>query len=624
MKKLLAVAWIIILSSFTTIDSSTGTLKGVVFDKETGSPLAKAKLAVYQSKRLVAESLSKSDGAFVFPLPSGSYKFEVSAKGYSTQSINVYISANKTTDIKVSLSKQAEIEELVILEDAECDMAMEETIPFAMREKKAMAAGMPTQSISYMLASDATYVEHNTEEYDFISENIFKDALTNPLSTFSIDVDKASYSNVRRFLTQNQKPYKDAVRIEELINYFDYNYPQPKNGHPFSVTVEAGKSPWNENNQLVLVGLKGENVNEDEIPANNLVFLIDVSGSMSDPNKLPLLKQAFKYLVDQLRSQDRVAIVVYAGAAGLVLESTPGTNKSKISAAIEMLEAGGSTAGGAGIRLAYKVAQENYIHGGNNRVILASDGDFNVGVSSTSEMVKLIEEKRNSGVYLSILGFGMGNYKDGRMEQISNAGNGNYAYIDNIMEAKKVFGTELWGTLYTIANDVKIQVEFNPAKVKAYRLIGYENRVMNNEDFNNDKKDAGDIGCGHTVTALYEIIPADGESTSSNVDPLQYTQQTLTKSNDLMTVKIRYKKPGDDTSKLLAHRVEAGKTKSTSNLMFASAVAEFGMLLRESEFKGSSSFASSLARAKSSKGDDEYGYKSDFIKMIEMAEMLYK
>lgn len=624
MKKLLAVAWIVILSSFTTIDSSTGTLKGVVFDKETGSPLAKAKLAVYQSKRLVAEFISKPDGTFVFPLPSGGYKLEVSAKGYSTQSINVYISANKTTDIKVSLSKLAEIEELVVLEDAECDMAMEASISYPRRDKKAMGVGMQTPPVTYLLASDATYVEHNTEEYDLISENIFKDALTNPLSTFSIDVDKASYSNVRRFLTQNQKPYKDAVRIEELINYFDYSYPQPKNGHPFSVTVEAGKSPWNENNQLVLVGLKGENINENEIPANNLVFLIDVSGSMSDPNKLPLLKQAFKYLVDQLRPQDRVAIVVYAGAAGLVLESTPGTNKSKINAAIEMLEAGGSTAGGAGIRLAYKVAQENYIHGGNNRVILASDGDFNVGVSSTSEMVKLIEEKRNSGVYLSILGFGMGNYKDGRMEQISNAGNGNYAYIDNVMEAKKVFGTELWGTLYTIANDVKIQVEFNPAKVKAYRLIGYENRIMNHEDFNNDKKDAGDIGCGHTVTALYEIVPADSENTNPNVDPLQYTQQILTKSNDLMTVKIRYKKPGDDTSKLLAHRVEAGKTKYTNNLLFASAVAEFGMLLRESEFKGSSSFASSLARAKSSKGDDEYGYKSDFIKLIEMADLLYK
>ncbi len=624
MKKLLAVAWIVILSSFTTINSTTGTLSGVVIDKETGSPVSNAKLVVYQSKKMVNESASKSGGVFTITLPTGSYKLEVSAIGYSVENINIFISANKTTEIKVSLKKLAESKDLVILDDAEYDMVMEETMSFAMREKKANGIGMQVPSVSYMLTSDASYVEHNTEEYDFVNENIFKDALTNPLSTFSVDVDKASYANVRRFLTQNQKPYKDTVRIEELINYFDYNYPQPTNGHPFSVTIEAGRSPWNENNQLVLVGLKGENVNEKEIPANNLVFLIDVSGSMSPANKLPLLKQAFKHLVDQLRPEDRVAIVVYAGAAGMVLESTPGTNKSKINSALEMLEAGGSTAGGAGIRLAYKVAQENFIHGGNNRVILASDGDFNVGVSSTSEMIKMIEEKRNSGVYLTILGFGMGNYKDGRMEQISNAGNGNYAYIDNIMEAKKVFGTELWGTLYTIANDVKIQVEFNPAKVKAYRLIGYENRVMNNEDFNNDKKDAGDIGCGHTVTALYEIVPADGETNSPNVDPLQYTQQSLTKSNDLMTVKIRYKTPGDDTSKLLAHRVEVGKTKSTSNLMFASAVAEFGMLLRESEFKGNSSFSSTLARAKSSKGNDEFGYKGDFIKMIEMAEMLYK
>jgi len=414
------------------------------------------------------------------------------------------------------------------------------------------------------------------------------------------------------------------VRIEELINYFDYSYPQPNNGHPFSVTLEAGNCPWNSESQLVLVGLKGQNVNENEIPPNNLVFLIDVSGSMYPENKLPLLRQAFKHLVNQLRPSDRVAIVVYAGAAGVVLESTPGTEKSKILSAIDNLEAGGSTAGGAGIKLAYKVAQQNYIHGGNNRVILASDGDFNVGVSSTSELVKLIEEKRSSGVYLTILGFGMGNYKDGRMEQLTNAGNGNYAYVDNIMEAKKVFGTELWGTLYTIANDVKIQVEFNPARVKSYRLIGYENRLLNKEDFNDDKKDAGEIGCGHTVTALYEIVPADSNVQTPTVDPLKYTAQSLTGSKDLLTVKIRYKKPGDDSSILLSETIKYNERNATQNLWFASSVAEFGMLLRESEFKGQSSFAHVVQRATESKGDDEFGYKDEFIRLVQMAEILYR
>ncbi|HNV52849.1 MAG TPA: von Willebrand factor type A domain-containing protein, partial [Tenuifilaceae bacterium] len=417
---------------------------------------------------------------------------------------------------------------------------------------------------------------------------------------------------------------KDAVRIEELINYFDYDYPQPKNSHPFSITIEADKCPWNTKHQLCLVGLKGENINENEIPANNLTFLIDVSGSMNSANKLPLLKQAFKYLVENLRSQDRVAIVVYAGAAGVVLESTSGNQKEKIIAALDMLQAGGSTAGGEGINLAYKIAKQNFIKNGNNRVILASDGDFNVGASSDAEMVRLIEEKRNDGIFLSILGFGMGNYKDSKMEQISNAGNGNYAYIDNILEAKKVFGTELWGTLYTIAKDVKIQIEFNPTKVKAYRLIGYENRILNKEDFNNDKKDAGDIGCGHTVTALYEVIPADSDEEVSNIDPLEYQQQTKVNSKNLMTVKVRYKKPNEDTSNLIVEKVEAGKNKSTNNLMFASAVAEFGMLLRESEFKGNATFADVLKRAKTSAGLDEYGYKADFIKMVEMGEMLYK
>jgi Ca-activated chloride channel family protein len=622
MKKLVAIAWVIILSSFTVLNTGNGTLTGVVADSETGTFIANAKVQVTQSGSEVSYALTQSNGEFIFSLPSGYYQVRVVAQGYAEKTLNAYVKSGQQTKLKVKLSPQI----IVCDEELEFDVVTASEKSFISYGKRSNVAqtAMPTGAAYLMVAEDAVYVEHNTEEYDFIKENGFRDALANPLSTFSVDVDKASYSNVRRFLSQSQKPYRDAVRIEELINYFDYSYPQPNNGHPFSVTLEAGNCPWNSESQLVLVGLKGQNVNENEIPPNNLVFLIDVSGSMYPENKLPLLRQAFKHLVNQLRPSDRVAIVVYAGAAGVVLESTPGTEKSKILSAIDNLEAGGSTAGGAGIKLAYKVAQQNYIHGGNNRVILASDGDFNVGVSSTSELVKLIEEKRSSGVYLTILGFGMGNYKDGRMEQLTNAGNGNYAYVDNIMEAKKVFGTELWGTLYTIANDVKIQVEFNPSRVKSYRLIGYENRLLNKEDFNDDKKDAGEIGCGHTVTALYEIVPADSNVQTPTVDPLKYTAQSLTGSKDLLTVKIRYKKPGDDSSILLSETIKYNHRNATENLWFASSVAEFGMLLRESEFKGQSSFAQVVQRAKESKGSDEFGYKDEFIRLVQMAEMLYR
>lgn len=375
---------------------------------------------------------------------------------------------------------------------------------------------------------------------------------------------------------------------------------------------------------MVLIGLKGENLNEEQIPPSNLVFLIDVSGSTNTPNRLPLLKQSLSFLVERLRPVDRVAIVVYAGVAGLVLESTPGTNKNRIAEAIDRLQAGGSTAGGAGIKLAYRLARESFVHGGNNRVILATDGDFNVGTSSDAETVWLIEEQRNDGVYLSVLGFGMGNYKDSKMEKLSNAGNGNYAYIGNIIEAKKVFGAELWGTLYTMAKDAKIQVEFNPARVKYYRLIGCENRLLNIENFNDDKKDAGDIGCGHTVTALYEIIPAGSDEKLTDLDRLEYQNLQVVESKYLMTLKLRYKQPNEKKSKLITERVEASKLKATANIRFALAVAEFGMLLRNSEHKSSASFGSVIARARAAIGSDEFGYRNDFIKMAEMAQMIYR
>ena len=468
-------------------------------------------------------------------------------------------------------------------------------------------------------------VNFNTEEYDRIVENAFVSPLNNPLSTFSVDVDRAAYANVRRMLNNSQKPYPDAVRIEEMVNYFNYNYPQPESKTPFSVNLEMSKCPWNKKHDLLLIGLQGKNIDVSSTPASNLVFLLDVSGSMSDANKLPLLKTSLKTLLEKLRPKDRVAIVVYAGAAGLVLPSTACDEKEKILAALNKLEAGGSTAGGAGIKLAYKIAKENFIDGGNNRVVLATDGDFNIGESSNASMVRLIEEKRKDGIFLTVLGFGMGNYKDSKMEQLSNAGNGNYAYIDNILEAKKVLGKEFFGTMYTIAKDVKIQIEFNPAKVKAYRLIGYENRMLKAEDFNDDKKDAGEIGSGHTVTALYELIPANSDEKIKGVDDLEYQKKNIVNSDNLMTLKLRYKEPAGNASKLIKQKVIANniyKTNPSNNFAWASTVAEFGLLLRNSEFKGNANYEQLIEQAKNAKAEDDEGYRAEFIRLLKIAEAL--
>lgn len=489
----------------------------------------------------------------------------------------------------------------------------------------ALSKGMTLNSADM----DRPEIVHNTEEYDKIDDNMFLSPLVNPLSTFSIDVDAASYANMRRFLNQGQMPYKDAIRIEELVNYFTYDYEDPKGDHPFSVTTEVSHAPWQPKHVLVHVGLQGKMLNYEDIEPSNLVFLVDVSGSMQAGNKLPLLKHAFKRLVNNLSDEDHVAIVAYAGAAGLVLPSTPASEKTKILGALEGLEAGGSTAGGAGIQLAYKVAKEHLIADGNNRVILATDGDFNVGVSSTSELIRMIEEKRRDGIFLTICGFGMGNYKDSRMENISNAGNGNYYYIDNVMEAEKVFVREMRATLFTIAKDVKIQVEFNPARVQAYRLIGYENRALKSEDFNDDKKDAGELGAGHSVTALYEIIPVGVESEFiKSVDDLKYQKGQMTDqtaSDELMTIKLRYKRPDEDTSRLLSQVVKdlAHELKTSSdNFRFSAAVAEFGMLLRDSEFKGQASFEQVLNLAQQAKGEDDEGYRTEFIHLVKTASLL--
>ncbi|MBS1608349.1 MAG: von Willebrand factor type A domain-containing protein [Bacteroidetes bacterium] len=473
--------------------------------------------------------------------------------------------------------------------------------------------------------------DFNTEGYDYITENRFLKVSDNPLSTFSIDVDAASYSNVRRFLNMGQMPPAGAVRIEEMINYFHYEYPAPKEDQPFSVTTEISDCPWNKDNKLVLVGLQGRKIPTDNLPASNLVFLIDVSGSMQEPQKLPLVQASLKMLTDQLREKDHVAMVVYAGAAGLVLPSTNGNEKTKIKDAIDKLEAGGSTAGGAGIKLAYKTAKESFIKGGNNRVILCTDGDFNVGASSDDDMERLIEEERKSGVFLTILGYGMGNYKDSKMQKLADKGNGNHAYIDGISEAKKVLVNEFGGTMFTIAKDVKLQVEFNPVKVKGYRLLGYENRMLNKEDFNNDKNDAGDMGSGHTVTALYEVIPVGVESNLlESVDPLKYQSPKKEIANashngEIMNIKLRYKQPDADVSRLLEHPVfdnQAAIAKTSDNFRFAAAVAQFGMLLRNSEFKSNSSFSNVLKLAKNAKGNDEEGYRSEFIRLVESAQSL--
>ncbi len=469
------------------------------------------------------------------------------------------------------------------------------------------------------------------EEYETITENTFLTPTEYPLSTFAIDVDGAAYSNVRRMIMDGRLPVKDAVRVEEMINYFSYNYKQPRNEEPFSVHTDIGPSPWNLEHQLVQIGIKGKEIQADDLPPSNLVFLLDVSGSMGSRDKLPLLVKGFKLLVNQLREQDLVSIVVYAGSSGLVLPPTSGDQKEKIISALDDLNAQGSTAGGDGIKQAYKVALKNYKKEGNNRVILATDGDFNVGVSSTSELVKLIEEKREQGIDLSILGFGTGNLKDSKMEQIANNGNGNYNYIDNLLEAKKVLVSEMGGTLHTIAKDVKIQVEFNPQNVKAYRLIGYENRLLADEDFNNDEKDAGELGAGHTVTALYEVIP-EGVTISNNllpVDPLKYQDQISEAQskygNELLTVKLRYKNPNKDKSSLITEIIyNSEATDLNENLKFASSVASFGMLLRDSKFKGNSSFQMVQQLAKESKGVDENGYRAEFIKIVELAELLYK
>ena len=510
------------------------------------------------------------------------------------------------------------------------DVALEEcvVVGYGTMKTKAMTGAYVAVCPTAMYDMDTRM---NTEEYDRIQENGFKSVADTPLSTFSIDVDPASYSNMRRFINRGELPPADAIRTEELVNYFSYDYPKPTGNDPVKITVEAGTCTWNTAHRLVRIGLKAKEIPTEQLPASNLVFLIDISGSMWGANRLDLVKSSLKLLVNNLRNKDKVAIVTYAGSAGVKLEATSGGDKQKIREAIDELTAGGSTAGGAGIHLAYQIAKKNFISDGNNRIILCSDGDFNVGVSSAEGLEQLIEKERKSGVHLTVLGYGMGNYKDKKIQVVAEKGNGNHAYIDNLQEANRVLVGEFGATLHTVAKDVKLQVEFNPFQVQAYRLIGYESRLLKDEDFNNDAKDAGDMGAGHTVTAFYEVIPAGVKNEYvGKVDDLKYQKKekmTLkpTGSDELLTVKLRYKAPDKDVSRKMELPFVDNKGDSvSSDFRFASAVAMFGQLLRDSDFKGTADYDKVIKLAKQGVNNDERGYRREFIRLVEAAKGLEK
>lgn len=476
-------------------------------------------------------------------------------------------------------------------------------------------------SISYKYQQAYGQEDYNTEEYSYIAENGYKRVADEPLSTFSVDVDTAAYSNIRRMIHQGTPIPADAVRIEEMINYFDYDYPEPDGEDPFSVTAEYSACPWNQENNLLLIGLQAKEIDFSNRPASNFVFLLDVSGSMYSDDKLPLVQKAFGMLAENLTENDRVSIVTYAGYETVVLDGETGNHIPAIVDALDSLTAGGSTAGSAGIQKAYELAEKHFIPGGNNRVILATDGDLNVGVTSEGALTRLIQEKKKSGVHLSVLGVGTGNIKDNKMEALADNGDGNYNYLDSVYEAKKVLVDEMGGTLITVAKDVKIQVEFNPAYVAGYRLVGYENRLLNKEDFHNDAVDAGEIGSGHTVTALYEIVPAGSGSGGSE---LKYQtapkQEGLTDSSELLTVSLRYKAPNGDTSKLMSYPVEADSYQKdmSPNLRFAAAVAEFGMVLRDSENRGNATYETVMQLAEPCVTMWSDGYRKEFLELVKL------
>ncbi|MBN2864031.1 MAG: von Willebrand factor type A domain-containing protein [Bacteroidales bacterium] len=605
MKKSFSIFVIMILSVIMMSFIQTAIITGRVTDEQS-QPLTGVSVSVKGSRYATR---TDNNGNYRITVGQHDRVLIFTLKGFETEEVNINSRTTINVVLRPGIVKENEV--LTPLSGARNEM---------MFSKAQAVMDVSYRSKAYFPGYNVNF---NTEGYAPVNENGYRSVENNPLSTFSIDVDNASWSNIRRFINGGSLPPPDAVRIEEMINYFRYDYPEPAGEHPFSVFTEVSSCPWNYDHRLLHIGLRGKNIDKSSLPPSNLVFLIDVSGSMDQPNKLPLLKSAFSLLVNELRPQDRVAIVVYAGAAGLVLESTPGNRKEAIMSAIDRLQAGGSTAGGAGLRLAYREAEKNFIKNGNNRIILATDGDFNVGESSNGAMERLVEEKRESGIFITVLGFGMGNYKDDKMEIIADKGNGNYSYIDNLQEARRVLVREFGGTLFTIAKDVKFQLEFNPAVVESYRLIGYENRILNDEDFNDDTKDAGEMGAGHMVTALYELIPAGSGGNHVSIDPLKYQESRSTVrnkyNNEMLTIKVRYKEPGGTSSFLLEKTVadsDKNIEKASENLRFAAAVAEFGMILRDSEYRGSATLESARNLAGSARGDDEDGYRSEMIRLI--------
>lgn len=641
-KCLIGLCFLIFYSSNSFTQTS---LSGTVTEEATGSTIPFADVVLYNNDVLVTGVQTDFDGNYRFDgIDPGTYDVEARFLAYETvRKSNVVVPGGQNIVVDFALGEAGVMmDEIVITEYKvpliSLDMTSSGTVVTANKIRS-----MPSKNIAAIAGKTAglkkvkrwfgkNQQSHNqqilikqqpncnTESYAHFEENTFKQVSDNPLSTFSIDVDGASYSNVRRLINNGQTIDPGAVRIEEMINYFDYEYPNPQD-EVFGVNTTLTKCPWNPKNQLLRVGIQGKRMDKNEIPNSNLVFLVDVSGSMSSSNKLGLVKKSLKLLVENLKATDRVAIVTYAGSSRVALESTPARQLETIYAAINKLHSGGSTAGAEGIKTAYKIAKENFIKKGNNRVILATDGDFNVGVSSNDGLVALISEQRASNIFLSVLGYGMGNYQDDKMQLLADKGNGNHAYIDNMEEARKVLVTELQGTLITIAKDMKIQIEFNPKLVGAYRLVGYENRMLADEDFNDDKKDAGELGAGHDVTALYEIIqPGRKVESIASIDPLKYQNvpvNNLVESDELATVKLRYKKPKAKNSTKIEHIVSSepiALSDIDADLAFCLSVAEFGMILRDSDYKKKASISSVIKLAK--KGKKDLPYRAEFVKLV--------
>ncbi len=611
---------IMLLLGLTTFNSTARTIRGSVYGTDDKKPIPGVAVLVKGTNILTSTDLN---GQYAVVTKEEKIVLLFSMIGYEFQQVEV--KKSNTIDVWLQPAKTS-LQEVVVM-------------GYQTQRKQLLTGSVSILSGSAMAGRVAgvqirglATVPQDRESYKGIVENGFLNPVKEPLSTFAIDVDQASYSNVRRLINQGQLPPKDAVRTEELLNYFHYDLQGPLNQDPVAIHTELSSAPWNPRHRLLRIALKAKALKTEQLPPSNLVFLLDVSGSMEGPNRLPLVKASMKMLADQLRPEDHVAIVTYAGTAGLKLGSTAGDQKTKLKEAIDQLEASGSTAGGDGIKMAYQIAREHFIKQGNNRIILATDGDFNVGASSDEDMEKLVANEKNSGISLSVLGFGMGNLKDSKMETIADKGHGNYAYIDNISQARKAMVTEFGSTLFTVAKDVKIQVEFNPGKVQAYRLIGYENRLLAKEDFNNDEKMGGDMGAGHSITALYEIIPAGlKDNFSSSVDPLKYQKPKdgifNNTSSEIVTVKFRYKNPDSKKSHMQLATLNDAPTplsKTSDDFRFASAVAEFGMLLRNSEYKQQSDFSSLISRAKAARGKDDEGYRTEFITLAESAKLLSK